>query len=201
MSRRTVIFAVAPSARQDFVKRVFADTRPATRPCIRCGNRFLQDQLTNSVCDGCRASRAARSPSAALLAESHAAAEGRRLGQLHRGDPYRLARELGAQVQRVPAAQIQNRNRPLTFIRGRTSLLTNIVSLADSLTPREEGETLAHEVGHLLRLDAGLEGIDAERTVDAFAAAFLSSAPEHPLLAQAKAAQRFEALVRSKARR
>jgi hypothetical protein len=132
-------------------------------------------------------------------------AEGIRLGREHAGDPWALARALGAVVQYGAGPTMRAGGRDgwcLTCAPGEPSL----IMLADDLRPYEVNKVLAHECGHVVLHGADVERWSEERAAEAFAREFLAQRPENAVEKairmkreqeeRARNAARLEALLR-----
>ncbi|MBE0610079.1 MAG: ImmA/IrrE family metallo-endopeptidase [Dehalococcoidia bacterium] len=102
-------------------------------------------------------------------------------------DPFAFCEEFGVPVQFVPEPKLQRGERADARIVGRTFMPTTTVQISDGLTPREAKFTAAHELGHILRVDDGFAGVDAEACCDAFAHGFIAWVPSEQERLQEKA--------------
>ena len=117
-------------------------------------------------------SRAPRRGEADLPASVKASIVGPALGRRWMHDALALARHLGLQVEDVPLASLQRRDRPNTTINGRL-IGGRLIQLADCLPPGERQLVCAHEIGHHVL------GVDADETdCDIFAGFFFQVAAD-----------------------
>jgi hypothetical protein len=194
--------------------------------CSACGQEFRVVRLVNGRCPNCRtggsaprtptskytsspateaALRRHREEDARASAELRAASEGARLGRLHGHDPHRLAKAIGATVAYATMAEIQDAARPDFQRWGYSHKLLHSIVVATDRPQWDVDATLAHEIAHLLNLDAA-GGFTGERHCDLFARAFLHlNDDELPGYAhiklQKEATERERRLVSERARR
>jgi hypothetical protein len=155
--------------------------------CCACGRAWRHVRLVSGRCPGgCDAASAQRTPTAkaptardpwkAYEAEARAMAEGKRLGALHAGDPWKAARALGVTVlDGDPAVMADNGNDAWSLRNPARPEGPHLVCLSSGLHGDERDRVLAHELAHVsLGRDA------SERDCDAFADELLRQRPETP---------------------
>jgi hypothetical protein len=163
--------------------------RPSLPPCDSCGRQSLA-LMNGTTCPSCFNGRERFTP--APVRERFAPAPAPKtpakpdvgvveLSAWHRGMKLRteypgrtmggIARELAIDVEYVPGTQLSG-STPTWMITGLSLPAARRVWVANDLPFPERERVLAHEIGHVLRLDADLEPWQAERTCNAFAFGF-----------------------------